>query len=389
MFLTREEEAILDGEEGAGKQRAMELLVALGKIYSAERLIPITSSHLSGVSYKTIGEGGLDFLNEISREAHVSVKTTLNPAGMDLERWEEMGISRRFAEKQLQIIECYRRMGVETVCTCTPYLHHNVPEKGDSVSWAESSAISYVNSVIGARTNREGGPAALAAAVLGRTPLYGLHIKENRAPTIIVKANIQDDPFSYSLLGYIVGKEFGNAVPYFQGISGDSDRLKTLAAAMAASGAVAMFHVEGITPESGDFDLGGLDTVSFDQKDLMEAREKLTSGHDPDLIAIGCPHLSISEIKEIAHFLKGKKKNSDIDVWFCTNRYIASRCRSEVEILEQFGRVICDTCMVVTPIEERYMCTATSSAKACSYLPGLCSQRVFCDSTIKLLEMIV
>lgn len=389
MFLTREEEAILDGEEGMGKQRAMELLVALGKIYSAERLIPITSSHLSGVSYKTIGEGGLDFLNEISKEARVSVKTTLNPAGMDLERWREMGISSRFAEKQLQIIECYERMGVETVCTCTPYLYHNVPEKGDSVSWAESSAISYVNSVIGARTNREGGPAALAAAVLGRTPLYGLHIKENRAPTAIVEADIQDDSFSHSMLGHAVGKELGNAIPYFRGISSDPDRLKTLAAAMAASGAVAMFHVEGITPESGDFDLKGLERVSFDQEDLSEARESLTSGHDPDLIALGCPHLSINEIREIALLLKGKKKRSDIDVWFCTNRYVASRCQRELEILREFGAVICDTCMVVTPIEERYRCTATSSAKACNYLPGLCSQRVLCDSTAKLLEMIV
>jgi predicted aconitase len=248
MFLTKQEERILVGEEGVGRQRAMELLVALGKIYSAERLVPIASAHLSGVSYKTIGDGGLDFLVEMSLDAKVSVKTTLNPAGMDLDRWQEMGVRREFAEKQRTIINAYGRLGVETNCTCTPYLTGNVPKPGQSVAWAESSALSFVNSVLGAKTNREGGPGALAAAIIGKTPLYGLHLDENRLPSIIVEADVNDEITDYSLLGHAVGQKIGMAVPFFRGIHPDVDGLKTMAAAMAAAGSVALFHIEGVTP---------------------------------------------------------------------------------------------------------------------------------------------
>src|SRR5512138_2794581 len=127
MFLTQEEERILAGERGHGEERAMELLVALGEIYGAKRLVPITSAHLSGVSYKTIGEGGIEFLEEMARGCRVKVKTTLNPAGMDVERWREMGISPRFADRQAHIIDCYKMLGVEESCTCVPYLTSNTP----------------------------------------------------------------------------------------------------------------------------------------------------------------------------------------------------------------------------------------------------------------------
>jgi predicted aconitase len=389
MFLTREEESILAGEQGPGRQRALELLVAIGKIYSAQHLISISSAHLSGISYKTIGDGGLDFLTEMAKDAKASVKTTINPAGMDLESWREMGVSEEFAHRQLQIIDRYRNMGMETTCTCTPYLHQNVPHMGDHVAWAESNALSYVNSIIGARTNREGGPGALSAAILGKTPFYGLHLKENRAPTVIVEADIHDDIFSHSMLGQTVGRELGNVVPYFRGVSGHPDKLKIMAAAMAASGSVAMFHVEGISPEAEEFELDGLESVFLDQEEVLEAQRSLTDGSDPELIALGCPHLSPGEVGEIASLLKGKRKKADIDVWFCTNRWVASRCPDEIRLLKEFGTVAYDTCMVVAPIEEHYRCTATNSAKACNYLPGLCSQKVVCDSAPHLLELLL
>lgn len=387
MFLTRQEELILDGEEGLGRQKAMEILSALGRIFDAEELIPISSAHLSGVSYKTIGDGGLQFLEELRGEAQVCVETTLNPAGMDLERWSEMGVSSGFAENQIAIIDCYRSMGVQTCCTCTPYLAYNVPRFGDHVSWAESNALSFVNSVLGARTNREGGPGALAAAIIGKTPNYGLHLVENREPTVVVEANIGDDLLSHSLLGQVVGKTLGSAVPYFRGIAPDTDMLKTMAAAMAASGAIALFHVEGITPGSIDSDLRDLERIRVDSSDIAEARDSLTSGSEPDLIALGCPHLSETEVKEIAHLLEGRERAGDTEFWFCTNRMVKKRCRREVAILERFGKVVCDTCMVVAPIEEHHSCTGTNSAKACNYLPSLCSQKVVCDSTQALLEL--
>jgi predicted aconitase len=389
MFLTKQEERILVGEEGVGRQRAMELLVALGKIYSAERLVPIASAHLSGVSYKTIGDGGLDFLVEMSLDAKVSVKTTLNPAGMDLDRWQEMGVRREFAEKQRTIINAYGRLGVETNCTCTPYLTGNVPKPGQSVAWAESSALSFVNSVLGAKTNREGGPGALAAAIIGKTPLYGLHLDENRLPSIIVEADVNDEITDYSLLGHAVGQKIGMAVPFFRGIHPDVDGLKTMAAAMAAAGSVALFHIEGVTPGANRFDLNNIETLSIGKKEIERAKESLTTGNDPDLIALGCPHLSETEVTKLASLLDGKKKRSNApEVWFCTSRTVKTWCPKEVAVLERFGKVLCDTCMIVAPIEGIHSCTATNSAKACTYLPGLCSQKVVCDSFDHLLEAV-
>ncbi len=388
MFLTRDEEAVLKGEKGLGVQRAMELLVAIGTVYEAERLIPISSAHLSGVSYKTIGEGGVDFLTNIASDSKVVVKTTLNPAGMDLVRWGEMKISKRFAERQLEIIDCYSRLGVETNCTCTPYLAGNLPRKGDTVAWAESSALSYINSIVGARTNREGGPGALAASILGKTPAYGLHLDENRKPTVVIDAEIDGGLFDHTLLGQVVGKKVANAVPYFRNIRPNPDEAKTLAAAMAASGSVAMFHVEGMKPEANDADLKGLERIGVERRDLIDARETLSTGREPDLIAVGCPHLSEAEIRDLASILKCKSKKTDIDVWFCTSKATRKRCPKEIDVLERFGKVLCDTCMVVAPIEDHYSCSATNSAKACNYLPTLCSQKVVCASAADLMKMV-
>jgi predicted aconitase len=389
MYLSSDEERVLAGEQGLGMQRAMELLVALGRIYDADRLIPITSAHLSGVSFKTIGDGGLDFLEDMSKDARVKVLTTLNPAGMDRTRWAEMGVEESFAQKQMAIINAYERMGVTANCTCTPYITGNSPKPGEAVAWAESSALSFVNSILGARTNREGGPGALAAAIIGKTPHYGLHLQENRRPTVVVEAEVLDEITDYSLLGHVVGQKLGAAVPYFKGIRPDSNGLKTMAAAMAASGSVAVFHVQGVTPNSLDQDLKGLEKVHFDHVDVKTAKESLTTGKDPDLIAVGCPHLSQMEMKMLASMLDGKRPRSDSpEVWFCTSRTVRTWCPKETAALERFGKVVCDTCMIVAPIESRHRCTATNSAKACNYLPSLCSQKVVCGSYAELMERI-
>ncbi len=386
MFLTKEEEKVLAGEKGEGRRTAMELLVALGDIYDAKELVPISSAHLSGVSYKTIGEGGIEFLERLSRDAKVCVPTTLNPAGMDRQKWKEMGISPRFADRQLHIIDQYERLGVNTDCSCTPYLGTNIPQKGQTLAWAESNALSFANSVIGARTNREGGPGALAAAIVGKTPRYGLHLDENRASAIIVSVEV--DKVDYSLLGQAVGSAIGGRVPYFRGIRPTVDQLKSLAAAMAAAGSVALFHVEGITPEAGMQDLNGLDRLVIGKREIEAARNKFETGKDPELIALGCPHLSVEEIKDLASRLRGKRRKGDAEVWFCTSRCTAAKCPRELDVLSKFGHVVCDTCMVVTPIEERFKTTATNSGKACNYLPTLCSQKVVYRTTDGLVEMI-
>lgn len=391
MDLTREEESILNGEQGEGRQKAMELVTALGKIYGAEDLIDITSAHLSGASYKTIGDGGLKYLEDmVAGGAKVSVPSTLNPVGMDRTRWKEMHITEHFAEKQLRIIELYGSMGIKTTCSCTPYIGPNVPTLGDHVAWAESSALSFVNSFIGARTNREGGPGALAAAILGKTANYGLHLDENRKPTVVIDADIDGSIFSYSLLGQAVGMAIGSGVPYFRGISPEVEEAKTLSAAMAASGSVALYHAEGVTPEAGNYDVSGLEVIHIGEDELKAAYDKLNIVDDIQLIALGCPHLTVKEMHQIASFLKGKKKvNKDIEIWFCTSAEVRDKCPEDVRIMEEFGPVLADTCMVVAPIEGTFERTGTNSAKAGNYLPTLCSQKAMCRDITKLMELVM
>lgn len=391
MDLTREEEDILCGERGEAARKSMELVVALGKIYGADDLIDITSAHLSGASYKTIGDGGMKYLEDmVAGGAKVIVPSTLNPVGMDRERWREMHITPDFAEKQLRIIELYGSMGARTTCSCTPYLGENVPSLGDHIAWAESSALSFANSYIGARTNREGGPGALAAAIIGKTANYGLHLDENRAPTAVIDADIDGSLFSHSLLGQAVGMAIGSGIPYFRNISPQIEDVKTMAAAMAASGSVAMFHVEGVTPEAGNYDTEGLQTIHIGKKELEAAYDKLNRTDDVQLIALGCPHLSVKEMHDIAAFLKGKeKKRKDVEIWFCTSAAVREQCPAEVAVMERFGPVLADTCMVVSPIEGTFQRTGTNSAKAGNYLPTLCSQKATCRDIASLMEVVM
>jgi predicted aconitase len=182
MQLTKQEQKMLDGEEGYAVRKSMEILVALGEIYGAKNLIKVGSVQVAGVSYHNLGDAGLEFLNELAVDGKVRVLTTLNPAGMDLENWKQLGISPEFAEKQNLVIDAFKRMGILISCTCTPYLIGNLPLYGEHIAWSESSAVTFANSVLGAKTNREGGPSALAAAFVGKTPCYGLHLDEN-SPT--------------------------------------------------------------------------------------------------------------------------------------------------------------------------------------------------------------
>ena len=389
MQLTKEEQAILDGESGEGAQKAMELVVALGKIYKADGLVDITSAHLSGASYKTIGDGGLKYLEDMVKGgAKVSVRSTLNPIGMDRERWAEMHISEDFARKQNRIVDLYGQMGIMTTCSCTPYTGANLPRFGDHVAWAESSALSFVNSMVGARTNREGGPGALAAAILGKTANYGLHKEENRRPTVVIEADIGDSLFEHSLLGQAVGMRVGGGIPYYRGIKPGVEEGKTMAAAMAAAGAVAMFHVEGVTPEASKYDVSDLEVIHIGKAELKDAYEKINTVDDVQLIALGCPHLTEREVHEIACMLKGKKKKGDTEIWFCTSRAVREKCAEDVKILEQFGPVLADTCMVVAPIEGTFSRTGTNSCKAGNYLPTLCSQKAMCKDIAQLLKVI-
>ena len=391
MYLTKEEEKILDGEQGEVMERMFRLIVRLGEIYKADKMIPVGSVQVAGVSYKSIANPGTEFLEDLAEKgAKVKVLTFLNPAGMDLENWEKLGFPKTFAKNQIRIMDAFKKMGIIVTSTCTPYLAGNLPRFREHIAWSESSAVSFSNSVIGARTNREGGPSALAAAICGRTPNYNLHLDENRHPHVKIKVDV-DLEFSsdFGALGYFVGKQVKNKIPYFTGIKdADTDQLKALGAAMAASGAVALYHVEGLTPEADLVKKDNLETINVGIKELKEVYEKLNSGKEPDIVILGCPHASLREISVLADKLKGKRLKKPL--WICTSRVMkeAAERMGFVEIIEKAGgNIVADTCMVVSPIEEMgYKVTGVNSGKAANYLPGFCKQEVVFADINKLIE---
>jgi predicted aconitase len=370
MELTREEEAILGGSQGETRQRMMELLVGLGTVFSASRLVPVASAQVSGASYKTIGRWGLAWLESL--DAQVTVPAILNPVGMDRERWREAGIPPGFAEDQEKVLAVFRRLGLRMECSCTPY--EILPTRfGEHLAWAESSAVAYANSVIGARTNREGGPAALAAAIIGKTPCYGLHLDANRAPQLVIRvegfSRGRGAPDHYGALGFLAGKIAGNRVPFFLGIRPTPDDLKALGAAMAASGAVALFHVEGVTPEAA----GALPlTAGLGEHTITAGEvEALLREMPVEAVAIGCPHCSAGELAEIARLLEGRRVHKPLVVF--TSRHVMEGNRPLVDRIEASGaRVYADTCMVVSPMMEAYSSVMVDSGKAYAYVPSMC-----------------
>jgi len=391
MYLTKEEEKMLEGEKGEVLEKMFRLIVRLGDIYDADKMIPVGSVQVAGVSYKSIGDPGTVFLEDMaSKDTKVQVLTYLNPAGMDLENWDKLGFPKDFAKNQLRIMSAFKKMGIVVTSTCTPYLAGNLPRFREHIAWSESSAVSFSNSVIGARTNREGGPSALAAAICGRTPNYGLHLWEKRQPTIKVNVDADLDFNSdFGALGYLVGKQVKNKIPYFVGIkNAGTDQLKALGAAMAASGAVALYHAEGLTPEADLIEKDGLETIDVGKKELEETYEKLNTGADPDIVILGCPHASIREIAYLSEKLKDKKLKKP--VWICTSRMMKETAdrMGFTEIIEKAGgNIVADTCMVVSPIESMgYKTTGVNSGKAANYLPSFCKQKVVFANIDKLVE---
>jgi len=391
--LTDEQQRMLDGTAGEVAQRLMRLLVRLGQVYGADRMVQISSAQISGVSYKSIGDPGLEFLEDVAcKGVRVQVQTTLNPAGMDLEDWRSLGFPADFAERQQRIIAAFESMGVVPTATCTPYLAGNRPGRGDHIAWAESSAVSFANSVLGAYTNREGGPSALAAAVCGCTPLHGLHLLENRRPTIRIAVEVElGSRADFGALGIHVGRLVRDGIPYFTGLRAHVDQLKALGAAMAASGAVALYHVEGLTPEADQHEVDTVPTLTVTREEIDEAYRRLNTGGRPDLVCLGCPHASLDEIAEVADRLQGRRVSTPL--WVCTSRAVRNSAAELglVEVIEQAGgRVVADTCMVVAPMERMGVgTTAVDSGKAAHYLPGMCQQQVVFSDWNTLLEEVL
>jgi len=355
MYLTKEEERILAGEFGEGTQKALELLVAIGDAYDAEKMIPINRAHAASSGQ----EGDLYFVELLADGgAHCRVPTSTNPV-YDIGYFHRLftSIPEDEAEVARRVMEAYKRVGAILSWSCIPYMAENIPLFGENVAFSESSATPYVNSVIGARTNREAAQSALAAGVIGKTPEYGLHLKENRKGThlVNVEATLKDE-FDYTLLGYHVGKQIGYGVPVLTGISRrpNTEELINFCAMANVPGAISMFHIPRFTVEASTVEeafQGDIpeDKITVTDYELRQAYDELqTTSGKIDVVILGCPHYTLKQVEDVARLLSGKKIKDGVSFWVCTSataKVLADR-NGYVDTIEKAGgHVVVDTCI--------------------------------------------
>jgi len=377
MILTPEQENILEGKQGKTRQKAIRLLIDLGKAAKANRLVPVTSAHVSGVSPLTGGDGLIKFLEDLVSDSDGTavVETSLNSAGCDRNRFEEMDIPvKDYVEKQQMILDAYEKLGIELSLSCTPY--DNILEKGNA-SWAESNAVCFANSYSELRTNRESGLSALATSLSGYTPEYGLLLDENRIPNIKVNVLCElSEPVDYSILGDWIGKqidpkwklEFG-PIPHIHGIREfDFESKKALTAASANYGSALLF-VDSFTrnPDKTNYQA----EINFNYEDLQKRYSELAPKTKVDLVTIGCPQASIEEIERTAELVDGKEI-PEKRLWVFTSAINFDKAKKEgyVDVIESAGgMVLRETCPeVVHYNHDKVKHILTNSMKAEHYL---------------------
>ena len=332
----------------------MELLVAIGDAYDAKRMIPISRAHAASSGQ----EGDLYFVELLANGgAHCKVPTSTNPV-YDIPFFDRLfDVPKDEGEVARRVMEAYKQVGAILSWSCLPYLAENIPLYGETVAFSESSATPYVNSVIGATTNREAAQSALAAGVIGKTPEYGLHIKENRKGTCLikVKATLKDE-FDYTLLGYYVGKRMGYGIPVFTGISRqpNTEELINFCAMSNVPGAISMFYMPGFTVEAATVEEAFQDNIPEDKivvtdRELKQAYEELqTTSGQIDFVMLGCPHYTLKQIEKVARLLGGRKVRDGVSFWVCTSataKVLAERI-GYVDVIEKAGgHVVVDTCI--------------------------------------------
>jgi len=376
---------MLAGKEGKGVQVAMEILVRLGELYGAEEFISITQAHIDGCLYAAVGEAGLAFAEKLQGYgAKVRVPTTLNATSRDIDDWREHRVAPGFAEKSNRMESAYLAMGAIPTWTCAPYQAGVIPRFGEQIAWAESNAILYANSVIGARTERYGDYTDICCAITGRVPYFGLHKQENRAGQVLLdcsRLTVENTADYFALLGYITGNLAGDRIPVIKGLPGwvTGDHLKAFCAAAASSGAVALFHMIGITPEAPDEQAAfrgqrPAERIDVTDEDVRQVREQLSvcRGNETDVALIGCPHASVPEILQIAELLQGRTLKSGKELWIYTSRAASHLLAPKIRELRAKGiRIFKDTCFINTDLQMwGFKTVMTNSAKYAHYMSG-------------------
>ncbi len=391
VVLSEKDRRMLNGEHGQAAKLAMSILVRMAEVYGATEMMDVTQAHIDGCGL--LSDAGLEFAETLAAlGGKVSIPTTLNMVPLDVQHWREQGVPEDYAAKALRQIKAYADMGCVPTCTCAPYQGYLTPRFGQQIAWAESNAIVYANSVLGARTNRYGDYIDICAAITGRVPKYGLHVKPNRKGQLLLRlvdidpAIWRDDAF-YPVLGHFLGRVAEDKISVIEGLPAEasSDQLKALGAAAASSGAVALFHAVGVTPEANTLEeafQGDMpeQVMEVHFSDLLTARAELSTvetGAPLGAVVLGCPHFSFAEFQQLAQIIQdeqGQSVHPGVQFIVLTSQQAFSLLqRSDLlDLLTVFGvQIIMDTCVFHSPVVHADVkVTMTNSGKHAYYAPG-------------------
>jgi cis-L-3-hydroxyproline dehydratase len=406
LKLTAGDQEMLDGTRGEAIRMAMSILVRMAGIEGAEELMDVTRAHIDGSVY--MGDSTMEFAETFARlGGKVAIPTTMNIGSIEEHGWQSWPVPGEFAEKAGRTMQAYVQMGCAPIWTCAPYQAGDRPAFGEQIAWAESNAIVFANSVLGARTNRYGDYIDLCAALTGRVPKSGLHLTENRRGQVLFHLGslstelMLDDGF-YPVLGYYVGDRVGQKVPVLEGLPKEvtEDQLKALGAASASAGRVALFHAVGITPEAPTIEVAlqgrePEEIVDVELADLRRVREQLSTaaGDSLDVVALGSPHFSPAEFRKLAALVEGRERHPEVEVLVTTNRFTRDFVQESTfwPELQRFGvKMTVDTCILHMPVLRPQARTImTNSGKYAYYIPGILGRQVVFGSLADCVESAV
>lgn len=416
MRLSDEEKAMRDGRDGDAVAAAMDLLIRYGEALGAEDLVE-TRNVCGTVTATTpfmrdfaMAKGGLDAVfSEFNLDSARVVPTPKVRAfsshlqlGFDPHHPAEMGVSEATVEFYRKSEAAAARMGVQILNTCTPYQVGNVPTRGEHCAWMESSAVVYINSVLGARTNAEGRESTSAAMLTCRIPNWGYHLDAGRHGTHLVEVETPIDSVEdWGLFGYWIGERVQDRVPVVAGLRGASPnlpRLKHFGAAASSSGGVEMYHLVGITPEAPTLEaaFGGrqpVEVLRYGTRERARTYERINAmGHDRrvDYVMLGCPHYTIEQIWEAAQLLEGRRVHADCALWIWTPRAIKALAdrNGYTAIIEAAGaKIMTDSCSAMSrAVPPGTKVVALDSAKQAHYLPAILGVQAWFGTTAQCID---
>lgn len=401
--LTEQDQTILSGNSGAAAQTAMQILLKFADLQGAQNLIDVSRAHIDACIYT--GPASLRIPQLLlNMGAKVAVPTTLNSISIDQRRWKEIGIDPKIAAQAGELAESYLAMGATPSFTCAPYLLDDVPGSGEDIGWAESNAVVFANSVLGARTQKYPDLIDVCIALTGRAPLAGTHSSEGRLPTVLVDVTELSgfDDSLYPLLGYHIGKRVGGNIPLIhirelEHTKPTISDLKAFSAAFATTASAPMFHIQDLTPEAMTIPnkhAQNLPRMKITTTDLLYSFSDLNTAQDSSvgLVSLGNPHFSIEEFAELTRLTKGRKKAPDVKMTITTSRQTYHRALKAgfVHTLDGFGaQIVTDTCWCmlgepVIPADVRNL--MTNSAKYAHYAPGMVNRGVHFGGLARCVE---